>query len=262
MRKYKFTSVVWIACFFSETNLVQADIIPLESRLGGLAYYDANLDITWAADATINGSHSWDDQKAWAATLNLGGVTGWRLPNADVNGNATVVGCSATTSEIVCADNEMGFLFWKEGINNVSLGPFQHVGLVDFWSNTEWISDPDSAWQFFFNSGAQITSLKSANRGAWAVHDGDVADLGTPGDFDFDGDVDGDDFLLWQRNPSIGLLSDWESHYATTLVAANVVPEPNAAALCLLAIVLIFGHRVHRDHGEESEQLPLSLSPQ
>jgi hypothetical protein len=33
------------------------------------------------------------------------------------------------------------------------------------------------------------------------------------GDFDHDGDVDGRDFLVWQRNPSVGNLSDWQEQY-------------------------------------------------
>lgn len=48
-----------------------------------LAYYDTVLDITWAADANINGRVLWDNQVAWAAGLTLGGVSGWRLPTAD-----------------------------------------------------------------------------------------------------------------------------------------------------------------------------------
>ena len=36
---------------------------------------------------------------------------------------------------------------------------------------------------------------------------------GTAGDFDFDGDVDGRDFLTWQRNTSIGDLADWQANY-------------------------------------------------
>jgi hypothetical protein len=32
-------------------------------------------------------------------------------------------------------------------------------------------------------------------------------------DFDLDGDVDGRDFMLWQRNPSIGNLSTWQEQY-------------------------------------------------
>jgi hypothetical protein len=59
-----------------------------------------------------------------------------------------------------------------------------------------------------------------------------------PGDFDFDGDVDGRDFLAWQRNPSIGNLSDWEANYGIgSLVAANiVVPEPGSLALLTVAV--------------------------
>jgi hypothetical protein len=33
------------------------------------------------------------------------------------------------------------------------------------------------------------------------------------GDFDGDGDVDGRDFLLWQRNQSLGSLTDWQEQY-------------------------------------------------
>ncbi len=56
-------------------------------------------------------------------------------------------------------------------------------------------------------------------------------------DFDEDGDVDGRDFLLWQRgespNPlSSGDLELWQEQYGTgSLSAAMAIPEP--AALCL-----------------------------
>lgn len=58
---------------------------------------------------------------------------------------------------------------------------------------------------------------------------------GTPGDFDVDGDVDGDDFLLWQRNPGIGSLADWEANYGFSPLSAAVssVPEPSSFVLGL-----------------------------
>ena len=64
-----------------------------------------------------------------------------------------------------------------------------------------------------------------------------VAEL--PGDFDIDGDVDGRDFLLWQRDPNIGLLADWQSNYGITLLAAasTSVPEPTSWVLMLLSIM-------------------------
>ncbi|MDA8746098.1 PEP-CTERM sorting domain-containing protein [Rubripirellula amarantea] len=177
----KFAIVVSITIFFFGTSLAQAVIIPLESRLGGLAYYDANLDITWAANANINGGNTWDNQQAWVSTLDVGGITGWRLPSADVNGDDTVIDCTGATDDSACADNEMGFLFWKEGIGQLSPGPFQNVDFLDFWSGTELSSDTGQAWNFFMNVGTQLTNVKTGNRGAWAVHDGDVGVVPEPG---------------------------------------------------------------------------------
>jgi autotransporter-associated beta strand protein len=59
---------------------------------------------------------------------------------------------------------------------------------------------------------------------------------GIAGDFDGDGDVDGRDFLTWQRNPSVGSLSDWQTNYgASALTAASTaVPEPGTLLLTSL----------------------------
>ena len=67
-----------------------------------------------------------------------------------------------------------------------------------------------------------------------------------PGDFDFDGDVDGADFLIWQRggspNPlSASDLADWRANYGTgSSVATNVaVPEPVSDLLAIAGTVII-----------------------
>jgi hypothetical protein len=59
-----------------------------------------------------------------------------------------------------------------------------------------------------------------------------------PGDFDDDNDVDGRDFLLWQRkqspnNGSLGDLQAWQTNYGYngSLLAAQVVPEPATCGL-------------------------------
>jgi hypothetical protein len=64
---------------------------------------------------------------------------------------------------------------------------------------------------------------------------------GTPGDFDTDGDVDGRDFLVWQRNPSVGNLGDWQTNYGTSgpLTAATAIPEPASALLGLAGLLAI-----------------------
>jgi T5SS/PEP-CTERM-associated repeat protein len=60
------------------------------------------------------------------------------------------------------------------------------------------------------------------------------------GDFDGDGDVDGRDFLAWQRNPSIGDLANWQDSYALNDLAATVaVPESPSMGLLVLAGILL-----------------------
>ena len=67
---------------------------------------------------------------------------------------------------------------------------------------------------------------------------------GIPGDFDMDNDVDGDDFLLWQRNPGVGNLADWEANYGTQAlqaaqtVASTAVPEPTGGLLAAVGFAL------------------------
>ena len=54
------------------------------------------------------------------------------------------------------------------------------------------------------------------------------------GDFDLDGDVDGADFLAWQRNPGLGSLTDWQDNYgivSSASVASALVPESRNLAV-------------------------------
>jgi hypothetical protein len=55
------------------------------------------------------------------------------------------------------------------------------------------------------------------------------------GDFDGDSDVDGQDFLAWQRNTSVGDLADWQANYGIGALAAVTVPEPGGLGLLALA---------------------------
>jgi len=147
------------------------------------AYYDDQLDISWTANANINSSDTWDNQVAWAAGLDVDGVTGWRLPSMDVNGDGTIVSCTA--DQTVCMDNEYGHLFnygagtvFGSGITASSPGPFSNVQSSVYWSGTE--SDPFNAWLFNFNLGSQGPGNKSGNRFAWAVHSGNVSAVPVP----------------------------------------------------------------------------------
>ncbi len=74
-------------------------------------------------------------------------------------------------------------------------------------------------------------------------------DASLPGDFDFDGDVDGNDFLTWQKGESYTPMSDtdladWKTNLGMSLpsplVAANTVPEPSTLLGLMLGLVTYF----------------------
>lgn len=73
-----------------------------------------------------------------------------------------------------------------------------------------------------------------------------IVSAGLDGDFDLDGDVDGFDFLKWQRDLGDSAnLALWESNFGTApaVSAAAAVPEPASAALAFAAALSIFGLR-------------------
>ena len=68
------------------------------------------------------------------------------------------------------------------------------------------------------------------------------------GDFDGDDDVDGFDFLSWQRDPSVGRISDWEMNYGAVpspTTAMTAVPEPTSLLLATIAGLLGIPCRRH-----------------
>jgi hypothetical protein len=143
-----------------------------------LAFYDDQLDITWTADANINGSDTWGNQVSWAATLTVGGVGGWRLPNMDVDGDNNIVICSSG-AQAACMDNEYGHLFYYgegttsgSGITNTTPGPFSNVGPFRYWSGTQSADEITEAWVHTFNFGGSVENVKTNPDPAWAVHDG------------------------------------------------------------------------------------------
>ena len=184
--------------------------IPLEPRSGGLAFYDPNLGITWMShgslatlttfglptgvslgthpsdgsgqNAIINadGSMNWPAALFWFDAMNAAnflGVSDWRLPSADVNGDSTVVDCSGGGVP-GCADNEMGFLFWEEGVTGFAPVPFTGVQTSVYWSGTE--TNPGSAWWFSFGFGQQLAVSKWQTLHVWAARSGDIAAIPVP----------------------------------------------------------------------------------
>jgi hypothetical protein len=172
------------------------------------AYYDTDLDITWLANANMNGQMTWADANTWAANLSFtDGVNvydNWRLPTTTDTGTA---GCNLDYSGTDCgwnvdpASSEMAHLFftelgnlsfytttgavggaYAEGANPNStldnVGPFTNFQSYVYWSGTEYAPDPANAWNFSTLYGYQnngTANVEGNSLYALAVHPGDVA---------------------------------------------------------------------------------------
>ena len=77
------------------------------------------------------------------------------------------------------------------------------------------------------------------------VFDQDTVDAVTGGstqlgDFNQDGDVDGRDFLAWQRNPGVDDLADWQTHYGESSFPASIaVPELATLKMMLFGMLMV-----------------------
>jgi len=151
----------------------------LHSRLGGQAYYDDQLDITWATNTNHISFGTWSSRVAGMSALVIDGVSGWRLPNMDVNGDGTVEGCSFGSGQAACSDNEFGHMHfygagtaWNNGIVPGNPGPFTSLTIFTYWSNT--LLDSTTAYAFSMSNGLVGAADIGNIFGGWAVHDGDV----------------------------------------------------------------------------------------
>jgi hypothetical protein len=174
----------------------------LVERLGGLAYYDDVADLTWLADANAGGVRmSWLNANNWAASLSVGGVGGWRLPDtaqpdSTCNAQRDFIGGDGvidTSYGFNCTGSEMGNLFYNvlggvagstlSTTGNANYDLFSNV-LTTYWSATEYAPlSPTHAQTFNIGNpqgGGQGNSNKDLPYYAWAVQSGDVAALATP----------------------------------------------------------------------------------
>ena len=151
----------------------------LVTRLGGKAIYDDVANLTWLQDANYaktsgydaDGLINWDQANAWAGSLNIDGVTGWRLPGGPMLG----FGTNQTASEMGnLFYNVLGGMEWTTigTTHNANYNLFKNVQFGNYWSGVEF--DSSNAWNFYFNVGRKYNRYKSTNLFGWAVRSGDV----------------------------------------------------------------------------------------
>ncbi|MBN7818511.1 DUF1566 domain-containing protein [Bowmanella yangjiangensis] len=166
-----------------------------------------------------SGRMGWHQASEWADQLVYGGFDDWRLATVDTtdaNCSFSLVdhgqtlkhgyGCSGS-------NNELGYMFyenlglhggltgqglndplwhrtpWQSVINNTFVDALTGVTLsisnlfsMVYWSSTEFASNPGSVWWLDTSVGRQYFSGKSGSGYAWAVRDGDVANVTPPND--------------------------------------------------------------------------------
>ena len=158
------------------------------------AFYDTALDVSWLADANlietsgyqpsfgptaIGGRLSWDAATQWAAALQVGGVTGWRLPAMLQPPACTIDAASFYDCRYDnTSPSELRSLF-LDTLGAGQPGPFVNV-TGRYWSNQDYyvfeqnVPNAAQAWIVDSDSGLQFTSDKFLPQSAWAVHDGVV----------------------------------------------------------------------------------------
>lgn len=166
----------------------------LLERLGGLAYYDDEADITWLSDANYSkttnyssdGLMAWAEANTWAETLNVAGVSGWRLPITLEGDTSCHDSAGDVTYGFRCNGSEMGNLFYNTiGTRAFSRNesPFDNVDTtlqIPYWSATEYTVNPEWAWSFNMGGWQGIQKKTIPEFYAWAVHDGDVSAVPLP----------------------------------------------------------------------------------
>lgn len=198
-----------------ETSLLARDLDGDASTVE--AYYDTVLDITWLADTYYAGTEmTWNDAVSWVGSLDINGITGWRLPTVSpqdgvafdytftYNGSSDVgynISAPATTYAGGTA-SELAHMFFNTlgnkafcdpvastattcsgsqpgwGLKNT--GPFTNLATSHYWTGLEFAPDTNSVWDFNFVYGYQLNYDKSFEFIAWAVHSGDVGSALVP----------------------------------------------------------------------------------
>ncbi|MGD2138480.1 MAG: JDVT-CTERM domain-containing protein [Gammaproteobacteria bacterium] len=193
------------------------------------AYYDDVADLTWLADANAAGTTmNWHAATAWAAGLNINGVTGWRLPytqsvdgttaddalfsylgDEDRGFNISAPGTQYAGSQA----SEMAYLYHntlgnksycdpaqstvsncvvQPGWGLVNPGPFRNIQGYYYWSATQYGLDPSKAWGFHFTIGGRqgTDNTTGGYRWVWAVHSGNAGALSQDSNGDGISDAD------------------------------------------------------------------------
>lgn len=132
-----------------------------------------------------------------------------------------------------------------EAVNGVGFNPDDFADPVSLGDTHIFVDDDDSKYLFF-------SYVSNQNGGALGEGQITAVKLNLHPDFNYDDDVDGQDFLKWQQGDSFNPLSPsdltaWGSSYGVfynSLGATTTVPEPSSMVLLLLGLIFQVRRRV------------------
>jgi hypothetical protein len=170
----------------------------LVSRGGGMVY-DTDRNVTWLANPNLAAGSIYDDGDSsadgrmtlasaldWAAALDFGGYSDWRLPTAPMRDSTCSLDNTAVNYGYGCLANELGHLFYVEfgatagqavsssGSTYLSLfSPIDDApGASGYWIDSPWCCSNHPGFRF---AGGELIYTVSQNQlYAWALRDGDV----------------------------------------------------------------------------------------
>ncbi len=167
----------------------------LESRLGGLAVYDTDLNITWLANANLAATNSFGVSEIGQANyISPGGYMTWNQAQSWIGGmnGASYLGFNNWR----LPDGEMGHLFYNElsgvagnsitAVHDSDYNLFQNFQSYDYWSGMEYSQSGNfyggtsSAYYFSFGIGQLGASYKGSAKYVLAVRPGDMAAVPVP----------------------------------------------------------------------------------
>lgn len=198
MKIHKSMPTLALTASFVFSSFAQAAFIDA----GGGMVYDTELNVTWLKDANYamtsgydaDGLMNWNAAVAWASSLTVGGVSGWRLPTMTTssgggprpneNGQAATGATNA---------NEFGWLWYQLNggayiTDSTDISPFINLPFQDgdWQSGDEWYWTSEelgsNAWRMSMNCACWDSGSNklTAEWHAWAVHDGNVANVPAP----------------------------------------------------------------------------------
>lgn len=221
--------------------LTQINVLPIASDITrpGLSY-SANGQLATSAinaiDLTftyrlqaLTGAKSFEEQSLEITGITFGGPGG----TAYISQAVTSSGGVDLGAAVVIADHESNFFQFAVDSS--------FVPQLGFSVSTN-----------VFITG--LSGMDTINLASFTQRFSQTGSTSLAGDFDEDGDVDGRDFLCWQRGGSPTPLSttdlaNWQANYGTALLvvpALTGVPEPSASVLVILGLPLAAGRKFSR----------------